>query len=419
MLGTRPMPRAHVQVILGGHTMPKGLEAALRRVGATASFEPISEVLRSGVKPTADAIVVIPADDAPANREGLRELFGQLATRPRATLVLQPNDRMAPPPTSPPTVPVSFSSHTGVEELATRIATMIEMRSSLESLHRGPAVRLADEQAAQQYRQQLRLASQVQRELLPRALPHFDGISFSVIYRPTDYVSGDIYDIRRLDDSHVAVALVDAQGHGISAALLTVFIKRALPGKGRQSRVFRPLRPDEVLRRLNEELLEAELSETQFAAAVYALVNVRTRRVELARGGAPYPILRRADGRCELLCPAGLLVGVVPDASFAVESFELAPGESLVLYSDGLEQVARHASPDRNRPATLREHPHAGPEPRPVAPDEFLTSTDWYARLGSAGLPAALEQLSARHDTLRRLGQPLDDLTVLAINVDR
>ena len=174
-----------------------------------------------------------------------------------------------------------------------------------------------------------------------------------------------------------------------------------------------------MLRRLNEELLEAELSETQFAAAVYALVNVRTRRVELARGGAPYPILRRADGRCELLCPAGLLVGVVPDASFAVESFELAPGESLVLYSDGLEQVARHASPDRNRPATLREHPHAGPEPRPVAPDEFLTSTDWYARLGSAGLPAALEQLSARHDTLRRLGQPLDDLTVLAINVDR
>ena len=83
------MPQAHVQVVLGGPTMPKGLEAALQRVGATASFGPMSEVLRSGVKPTADALVVIP-DDNDNGHDGLQALFNQVAAHPRATLVLQP-----------------------------------------------------------------------------------------------------------------------------------------------------------------------------------------------------------------------------------------------------------------------------------------------------------------------------------------
>ena len=412
------MPQPHVQVVLGGQTMPRALEAALRQVGATASFEPISEVLRSGVRPTADAVVVIPPDDAQANREGLCRLFGRVASRPRATLVIQPEGNAVPPPAPPPTVPVSFSSRTGVEELAARISTMIEMRSSLESLHRGNAsARLADEQLARQYQRQLRIASQVQRELLPHALPRVDGISFAAVYRPTDYVSGDIYDIRRLDDGYVALALVDAEGHGISAALLTVFIKRALPNEGRRGRIFRPLRPDEVLTRLNDELLEAGLSEAQFAAAVYALIDVRTRRVELARGGAPYPILPHADGRCRLLHPAGPLIGVVPNATFTLESFELAPGESLVLYSDGLERVLQHAETGQRATAmsTRDRDVDAGDD----APDKAIAATDWYARLSSAGVPTAFEQITARHDMLRRLGQPLDDLTVLAINVDR
>jgi hypothetical protein len=414
------MRQAHVQVVLGGQTMPKGLEAALRQVGVTASFEPIAEVLRSGVRPTADAVVVIPSDDAQANRDGLQRLFSHVASRPRATLVLQPEGQAAPPPVLPPTVPISFSSRTGVEELAARISTMIEMRSSLESLHRGNAsARRADEQLARQYQQQLRLASQVQRELLPHVLPRIDGISFSVLYRPTDYVSGDIYDIRQLDDNHVAIALVDAQGHGISAALLTVFIKRALPNEGRRSRVFRPLQPPEVLSRLNDELLEAALSEAQFASAAYALIDVRTRRVELARAGAPYPILRQADGHCRLLDPAGPLIGVVPNATFALESFKLARGESLLLCTDGLERVVRNEGSRRHTTTMFTQNQEADPSRQAATPDKAITATDWYARLGHLGVPAALEQLTARHDTLRRLGHELDDLTVLAITAER
>jgi len=387
--------------------MPKGLEAALRRVGATASFGPISETLRFGLKPTADAVVVVAPEDPQVGHDGLKALLYQAARHPRATLVLQPEGSDSQRPTYPPSVPVSFSSLSSAEELAVRIATMIEMRASLDSLRRSAAtVQHADERVAQQYRQQLRLASQVQRELLPHALPRCKGITFATVYRPMDYVSGDIYDVRRVDDDHVAVALVDAQGHGICAALLTVFIKRALRGETRPGRGRRPLRPDEMLARLNEELLEADLSESQFIAAVYALLNLRTHRIELARGGAPYPIRRHADGSSELLRPAGPVVGVVPGASFTVTAFELSAGESLILYSDGLEQIVRSAE-------------SAYTPPTSVAADETITTTRWYRQLGDEGVAAALQHVEQRHDTLRRLGRPLDDMTVLAINVER
>ncbi len=416
------MPQAHVQVVLGGPQMPAGLEPALRRVGATASFGPMSEVLRSGLKATADAVVVVASDDAQSGCDGLVELFNQVAHHPRATLVLHSEGTRMRRPLPPAALPVSFSTGTSAEDLAARIATMIEMRPSLESLHRsGAAGRQADEQLADTYRQQLCLASQLQRELLPHVLPRCQGVSFSTVYRPVDYVSGDIYDIRRLDDDHVAVALVDAQGHGICAALLTVFIKRALRGEMSANGGSQSLQADEMLSRLNEELLEADLSESQFAAAVYARLDLRTRRVELARGGAPYPIRRHADGSGELVRPAGPVVGVAPHAAFAVASFVLLPGESLILYSDGVEQIVKSADSFGPPGPTQGVPPDATPDadrPANVAPDETIATTRWYKQLRDDGVAAALQQLERRHDTLRRLGHPLDDMTVLAINVE-
>lgn len=463
------MSQAHVQVVLGGQTLPKPLEGALRRVGATASFGPISEVLRLGLKPTADAVVVVAPEDAEARRDGLRALFDRVAAQPRATLVLQPEGGQRQQPAFSRALPVSFSSRVNEEELAVRLLTMIEMRGPLESLHRSSTATPHPEEAfAQHYRRQLRMASQLQREFLPHALPRCGRLSFAAVYRPADYVSGDIYDVRRVDDDHVAVALVDAQGHGICAALLTVFIKRALyGGNGRRGEVRVP-RPDEVLRRLNEELLDVTLTEFQFVAAVYAVLNLRTRRVDLARGGAPYPIIRQAGGRCRLVRPAGIVVGVVPEPFFEVESFELGPGESLILYSDGLEHVVRTAEgawpPTASRANTQRRRRRNGiagrsqrdgaspaalvastavataqrpadlPEAAEVmagaggdfavpddssasaAPDEVIITTDWYRRLERNGVPAALDHLTARYDTLRRLGHSLDDLAVLAIN---
>jgi len=413
------MSQAHVQVVLDDSQIPQGIDAALQTVGATVSFGPISEALRSGVKPTADAVIVIPRDDSPNSREDLRELIGRVANNPRATLVIQPEGCRITPPNTPASVPVSYSERSGIESLATRISTMISMRGSLEALHREyNNARGADEQQAERHKQQLLSAGRVQRELMPSTVPRFGDVSFSVIYRARDYVSGDIYDIRRLDDEHVAIAISDVQGHGISAALLTVFIKRALAGEFRRGGSSRPPSPDEVLLRLNEELLDAELRETQFSAAVYALLNLRTKRLEMARGGAPYPILRRADGRCELLDPPGFLIGITETAKFATQSVELSSGDAVLFYSDGVEQIIQCAEPASSEQGAIGGRLHASAGTPNYEPDKFIAGSGWYARLGREGVDAAMEEIAARHDTLRRLERPLDDLTALALRID-
>lgn len=479
------MSQPHVQVVLGGTTIPDELEAALRRVGARVSFGPLDVARDGGISQSADALVVIAPEKMREGRAQIQDLLGKVSARPRATLVLE---RVAggPRPEHPTTVPVSFGARLSADELAVRIRTMIEMRASLDSLHRES---LASEQAAErvatQFRSQLHRASRMQRELLPARLPRCESISFSVVYQPTEYVSGDMYDIRRLDDEHISVALMDAEGHGISAALLTVFIKRALHVRDpRSDGAARLLAPEEVLGRLNSELVESDLSDCSFAAGVYALINTRTRQVTLARGGAPYPILRSADGTTRFVRPDGGLIGVFPEARFATETFQLAPGDTLLLHSDGLDLVsaastgARAEQRDAGDAVQSSGHPGGGGfvraygsnhcraagavgfrvtapplsalqrgggvtmqigsrapghsraarrtngvhRARPsqdaaqVPPDEEIITTPWFDCFRREGAGPALEHAKSRHNLLRRVGHPIDDLTILAIH---
>lgn len=502
------MPTAHIQVVLEEQRVPKSLETALRRVGAAASFWSLSDTLRLGLSASADAVVVVAPSGRPGSDDRLRSLFDRMADHPRATLVLQPEAHPRPRTSHPPTLPVSFGAALDADELVVRLATMIEMRDSLESLHGGRgAERSPEPNVAQAYLKQMRLASQIQRELLPDVLPHYGPISFSAIYRPAEYVSGDIYDIQALDEEHVAIGLADVTGHGVPAALLTVFLKRALRGRGRRDGGDHLLHPDQVLDRLNDEILEVNFSECSFAALVYAVLNTQTLQLKVARAGAPYPILRRADGALSLLRPAGMLIGVLPEVAFAVESVQLRPGDGLLLYTDGLDRLilparrlpspteapaavsgvrprergsgagnvlrlqprsphaggnddsglwepAEAATAVAVEPAGIPKHAASGPHTqrqsgngngdgtstaaeravRPlchpdqnaglatsdatVPPDQIITQSAWYALLREQGEQAALEHISFRHDLLRRIGHPLDDVTVLALQVN-
>ena len=410
------MSLAHVQVILGSESMPPGIRDALQRVGATVSFEPISEVLRSGLKPNADAFVVIPQSDTPAGRDGLREVLSRVAHHPRATLVINPPGGKSTPQVNPAIAPVAYSDQSGAEELAARISTMIEMRPSLETLARKrDGIRAADDKLAQHYETQLRTAARVQREFLPRVLPRYGDFSFSCVYRPKEYVSGDVYDIRQLDEDHVAIAVADVQGHGIGAALMTVFVKRALAGETRRNRPPRPFSPDEVLSRLNDELLETNLSDPQFVTVVYALLDLKHRRVEIARGGAPYPIWRHANGSCELLAPPGHLIGILPQATYAVESIEMKSGDTLAFYTDGVEQLVLHQETGNESKGFPSQPPMSSNR---TPPDRLITESEWYKGIIRNGMDAALEQINARHDMLRRLGRSMDDLTVLTLHCE-
>src|SRR5215213_1476021 len=95
--------------------------------------------------------------------------------------------------------------------------------------------------------QELKLAARVQQDFLPRALPKVSGVSFSSLYRPAGFVSGDLYDVMRLDESHVGIYMADAVGHGMPAALLSMFLKNALVTKEILAGGYRLLTPAEAL----------------------------------------------------------------------------------------------------------------------------------------------------------------------------
>jgi len=92
---------------------------------------------------------------------------------------------------------------------------------------------VADQAAmtAEELDEEIRLAARLQQDFLPRRLPKVGSSRFSVYYQPAGFVSGDIYDVARLDETRIGFYVADAVGHGLPAALLTMFIKEALQTK--------------------------------------------------------------------------------------------------------------------------------------------------------------------------------------------
>jgi phosphoserine phosphatase RsbU/P len=187
--------------------------------------------------------------------------------------------------------------------------------------------------------EELRLAARLQQDFLPKELPEVGPVRFRTLYRPAGYVSGDLYDVMRLDETHVGFYMADAVGHGVPAALLTMFIKQALVTKEIVPGGYRLLPPAESLARLNQVLVDQNLAHATFATALYGVIDVQTLEVTLARAGHPAPMLIRGGpgGEIEPLQPEGGLLGVFPDETYETATFRLATGDRLFLYTDGIE----------------------------------------------------------------------------------
>lgn len=246
--------------------------------------------------------------------------------------------------------------------------------------------------------EEMSLANAVQRELLPRKLPQTAGMEFAATYRPMGYVSGDIYDVRQVDDDRVAFFIADAVGHGLPAALLTVALSRALTTLDR-------LGPAEALARLNRDLCERQHDTQRFATAVYGFVETRTGIVTLAGAGHPAPLLFTRAG-VRKLETQGPLLGVFEEADFDHVTAMLDPGSTLVLYTDGLES----AFPSRDKPAREYKRPTSS----------YLTYLSRMAQMaGTPGssLGEAFGQFEQMLDDQAGSLHQVDDITTVAISV--
>ncbi|MCH8118875.1 MAG: serine/threonine-protein phosphatase [Planctomycetes bacterium] len=185
--------------------------------------------------------------------------------------------------------------------------------------------------------EQLRLAGLVQQDFLPAQLPNTDEVHWATVFLPAEWVSGDIYDIVRIDEQHIGFYVADVVGHGMPAALLTIFLKQALLMRETYDSNYRIFPPSEIIKNLNMRMAAQKLSGYQFATCCYCLLNIKTLQLTFARAGHPYPILIRGGQQLEQLEIRGSLLGIFEQAEYPQQTIQLQPGDKLLLYSDGAE----------------------------------------------------------------------------------
>ncbi len=387
----------HVQLILDADMVPPPLQAALNRVHARVSVRSLARALSAGIPSSVDVCVILPgAHECP---DLLARILSEASEQACATLVLS-RDEVGSGVARPVNGP---DRHTATaDELTGRIKTLCEIRSPMRRLREQlDQLRRRDEQliaAARERDEQLRLASQIQMDLLPEPLVDADPLSVSTLFLPADHVSGDIYDVARLDEDRFGFSIADATGHGLPAALLTILIKQSFRGKEITDGSYRIIEPDELLSRLNAELLHRTLSQCQFITALHAILDRTSRQVRWARGGSPYPVLLRPGELPRQLRSAGGLIGALPQQTFEVAGIELEPGDTLLLYTDGLEAflLGRHAS----------------------CAEGAILESPWLDRVAIDGPDAALDAIREQACRLSTREWPRDDITVIAIKLN-
>lgn len=304
------------------------------------------------------SLVVLGPDGVIKDAHAREGLFSALDDLPAVSLsIAQPGSDAVDLPagalqTSPDVSPGELTDQ--LSAVHTMVPTIDRLRGELCMLRRS---RAGVDKRLEILDEEMRLAARLQRDFLPRRMPDIGGVQFGVMFRPAGWVSGDIYDVARLDETHVGFYVVDAVGHGMPAALLTMFIKKSLQTKHIVGHSYEIVPPNESLAELNDDICSQNLSSCQFCTAIYCVLDTATMELSYARAGHPEAILLRADGSVETLAAEGALLGIFPEAEFECSRVQLREGDRVVLYTDGVEDaiVQPEAAGDEfvNRVATL------------------------------------------------------------------
>ncbi|MDB6037634.1 MAG: rsbU 1 [Verrucomicrobiales bacterium] len=189
---------------------------------------------------------------------------------------------------------------------------------------------------------ELALAREIQLAFLPRSIPVFGGVQLDLLadLKAAEEVSGDFYDYIQLDTSKVLIVVADVSGKGMPAALFMSMIRALL------RQVCKTVRsPAGILRHLNE-VISQDNPKFMFVTFVMAVYDIESGNCVLARAGHPAPLLRSSNGSVEeISCHQGCLVGITEDCP-AFEEFivQLSPGDTLIFYTDGFTEAARHGT---------------------------------------------------------------------------
>jgi len=181
--------------------------------------------------------------------------------------------------------------------------------------------------------EEVRLASKIQSELLPKTNPSIDGYEIAGRSIPAQVVGGDYFDFIPFENNRLAICLGDVTGKGLPASLLMANLQATLRGQS-----FLTSSPKECLARSNK-LLYHSTSAEKFATLFYANLDTTNHSLSYSNAGHDFPFLFSGGDALHRLKSGGIMLGAFEDFSFEEETVSLKPGDLLVISSDGISEA--------------------------------------------------------------------------------
>lgn len=181
--------------------------------------------------------------------------------------------------------------------------------------------------------EEIRLARDIQLRLLPQEIPKFDQLDVAALALPSRHVGGDFYDVARLDDERLLLAIADVTGKGLPAAILMANLQASL-----HVLIPLPVSIEEAAAHINRVICE-NTSYDKFITYFHSIYHHATGELHYVNAGHNPPMLLRAGGNVELLETGGLLLGVMKNMTYERGSVTLEPGDVLVLFTDGVTEA--------------------------------------------------------------------------------
>jgi len=181
---------------------------------------------------------------------------------------------------------------------------------------------------------EIQIAAEIQRTFLPRREPVLDNFEISARNIPAQEVGGDYYDFIQLDDRNLGIVIADVAGKGIPAALFMALSRSIIRAVATRDKSL-----DEIIRESND-LITADASAGMFVTLFYCVLDSRSGHLVYVNAGHNPPLhYRNGTGTLHTLLPSGMAMGVMPGNTYSVGELDLAPGDVLVLYTDGVTEA--------------------------------------------------------------------------------
>jgi len=178
-----------------------------------------------------------------------------------------------------------------------------------------------------------KLAKEIQQGLLPSQFPQFQGYDIFGMWQPASIVSGDYFDVIKLNENLVGFCIGDVIGHGIPAAILMSNLQAAV-----RRTAFDTVEPKELCFQINNFLID-NLATGKFITFFCGILDVRNRTFTYTNAGHNPPILFRDNGIRLQSTTKGLALGIKPNFKYEQDKVQLLPGDILLCYTDGATEI--------------------------------------------------------------------------------